>query len=199
MLLSITLFGRWMTRVDPRLQLAIGLCLMSLSLWMMAHWSIDMPRVPIVVSGVIQGVGLSFSFMPVNMIAFATLPPRYRTDASGLTMLFRNVGSSVGIAAGTIMLARNVQINHAEIGGHVTPMLIPFAGDMNSTFAPVSGAALGIADAMVNQQAAMIAYLDDFLVMSVGCILAVPLLLLVRTGQRPSGTDALAAAAEGAH
>jgi len=199
MLLSMVLFGRWTARIDPRVQLATGFALLALSLWLMAHWSVTMPRVPIIVSGVIQGVGLSFAFIPANMIAFATLNPRYRTDASGLTMLMRNVGSSVGIAGATLLLARNVQINHAEIGSHVSSALMPFPGDMNSAFAPISGVALGYADAMINQQAAMIAYLDDFLVMSLACLAVIPLLLLVRTGKRPAGVDVAAVAAESAH
>jgi len=199
MLMSITVFGRFMSRVDPRVQLSIGLALTSLSLWLMAHWSVDMPRLPIVMTGILQGVGLSFSFMPVNLIAFATLPSLYRTDGSGLSMLMRNLGSSVGIAGASVLLARNVQVNHVEIGAHVTPALLPFAGDMNSAFAPFSGAVLGVMDGMVNQQATMIAYLDDFLVMSVGCIAAIPLLLMVKTGSRPTGGDAAAAAAEAAH
>lgn len=199
MLFSMVLFGRWMARIDPRVQLAFGLGLMSLSLWMMAHWSIDMPRLPIIASGVIQGLGLNFSFMPVTMIAFATLPPRYRTDATGLTMLLRNVGSSVGIAAATVMLARNVQVNHAEIGSHLSSALMPFAGNMYSAYAPVTGAAFGMADAMVNQQAAMIAYLDDFLIMSIGCLAAIPLLFLVKIAPRKTGIDIAAIAAESAH
>jgi DHA2 family multidrug resistance protein len=200
MLRSITVFGRFMNRIDPRLLLSIGLVLTALSLWLMAHWSIDMPRLPIVLSGVIQGVGLSFSFMPVNLIAFATLSPRHRTDAAGLTMLMRNLGSSVGIAAASVMLARNVQINHAEIGGQLSPALLPFVGDLHSAFAPFSGAALGVVDAMVNRQAAMIAYLDDFLAMSLGCMAAIPLLMLVRIGARPaSAADAAQIAADSAH
>jgi DHA2 family multidrug resistance protein len=137
--------------------------------------------------------------MPANMIMFATLPPRYRTDASGLGNLFRNVGASVGIAAATLMLARNVQINHAEIGSHITSALLPFPGDMNSAFAPFTGAALGMADGMINQQAAVIAYIDDFLAMSIACIAAIPLLLLVKPGARLTGVDAAAVAAEAAH
>lgn len=199
MLLSITLFGRFMTRVDPRIQLAIGLLLIALSLWLMAHWSIEMPRAPIILSGVIQGVGLSFSFMPVNMITFATLDPRYRTDASGLTNLMRNLGSSVGVAATTVMLARNVQINHAEIGTHVSPALLPFAADAYSTFAPITGAMLGMLDGMVNRQAAMIAYLDNFMIMTLACLASLPLLLLVRPGTPAPGKSAASAAAEAAH
>jgi DHA2 family multidrug resistance protein len=199
MLASVAVFGRFMARIDPRVQLAIGLGVMALSLWLMAHWSIDMPRTPIVMSGLIQGLGMGFAFMPANMIMFATLPPRYRTDASGLGNLFRNVGASVGIAAATLMLARNVQINHAEIGSHITSALLPFPDDMNSAFAPFTGAALGMADGMINQQAAMIAYIDDFLAMSIACIAAIPLLLLVKPGARLTGVDAAAVAAEAAH
>lgn len=199
MLGSMLLFSRYTRNIDPRLQLAIGLGLMALSLWLMAHWSVDMPRLPIVMSGVLQGVGLSFAFIPINMIAFATLAPRFRTDASGLTMLMRNVGASVGIAAATLMLARNVQINHAEIGSHIPQAFQAFPGDMNSAFAPATGMVLGLVDGMVNQQAAMIAYLDDFMVIGLGCLLAIPLLLLVRPGARPTGTAAASMAAEAAH
>lgn len=203
MLISITVFGRMMMRIDPRLLLALGLALMALSLWMMAHWSVDMPRFPIIASGVLQGVGLSFSFMPVNLISFATLAPYMRTDASGLSNLMKNIGSSVGIAVASVLLSRNMQINHAELGAHITPMLLPFAGDTNSVFAPITTMALGVADAMVNQQAAMIAYLDDFLLMSIACLAAIPLLLLVKAGARPTAHptahSAAAAAAEGTH
>jgi DHA2 family multidrug resistance protein len=200
MLISITVFGRWMARIDPRALLALGLGLMAFSLWLMAHWSVDMPRFPIVASGIIQGVGLSFSFMPVNLISFSTLDSRFRADASGLTNLLKNVGSSIGIAAASVMLARNVQVNHAEIGAHVTPALLPFVGDMNSAFAPISGTVLGVVDGMVNQQAAMIAYLDDFLIMSGCCIAAIPLLLLVKSGKaKPGQEDTANAVADAMH
>ena len=143
MLISITIFGRMMTRIDPRALLGLGLGLMALSLWMMAHWSVDMPRFPIILSGVLQGVGLSFSFMPVNLISFATLAPYMRTDASGLSNLTKNIGSSVGIAIASVLLARNVQINHAELAMHITPAMAPFVGDTHSLFAPISAMALG--------------------------------------------------------
>jgi DHA2 family multidrug resistance protein len=70
---------------------------------------------------------------------------------------------------------------------------------MNSAFAPATGMVLGLVDGMVNQQAAMIAYLDDFMVIGLGCLLAIPLLLLVRPGARPTGTAAASMAAEAAH
>ena len=184
MLLSITLFGRVMARMDARALLALGLLLTAWSLWMMTGWSTEMPRGPIIFAGLLQGVGISFTFLPMNLIAFATLAPQYRTDASSLANLMRNLGSSIGIAGASVELARNVQINHAELGAHVTRTLVPFNLDRITAFGGTGEAALRVIDGIVNQQAAMIAYINDFYAMALMCFFSIPVLLLVR-GARP--------------
>lgn len=180
MLASITLFGRFMAKVDARLLLAFGLLLMGASMWMMTGWSIEMPRGPIIAAGLLQGLGLSFTFMPMNLISFATLSPQYRTDASSLGNLMRNIGSSIGISAASVELARNIQINHAELGAHVTQAAVPFNLDQLGAYGTAGEAALRVADGMVNQQAAMIAYINDFYAMALACLVAIPLLFFVR-------------------
>ena len=136
-------------------------------------------------AGLLQGLGLSFTFMPMNLISFATLPSEYRTDASSLGNLMRNVGASIGISAASVELARNVQINHAELGAHVTQALVPFNLDRITAYGGAGEAALRVVDGIVNQQAAMIAYINDFYAMALACFVAIPLLLLVRTGKKP--------------
>ncbi|MBA4353966.1 MAG: EmrB/QacA family drug resistance transporter [Novosphingobium sp.] len=185
MLASILVFGRLMNRIDARLLLTIGLSMMGASLWMMTGWSPQMPRGPIIMAGLLQGMGLSFTFMPMNLISFATLPSEYRTDASSLGNLMRNVGASIGISAASVELARNVQINHAELGEHITRSMVPFNLDRITAYGGAGEAALRVIDGMVNQQAAMIAYLNDFHAMALACFFAIPLLLLVRTGRKP--------------
>ena len=182
MLASITLFGRWINGIDPRIALTIGLSLSGWSLWLMAGWSTDMPMEPIVIAGLIQGVGLSFTFMPVNMIAFATLPPQLRTDAAGLTNLFRSIGASMGIAVCTFMLARNIQISHAELGARITRMSAPFDLDRITAYGGASEAGMRVVDGLVNKQAAMIGYLDDFYMMAFLCWAAIPVLFFVKAG-----------------
>ena len=200
MLISITLFGRYMGRIEPRLLMVVGLSLMGLSMWLMTGWSIDMPRGPIIMTGLIQGVGISFTFMPMNLITFATLPPQFRTDASSLGNLMRNLGSSIGISAASVMLSRNVQINHAEIGAHVTRALVPFDLDRLTAYGGMAEAALRVVDGMVNKQAAMIAYINDFYAMALACFVSIPLLLLVRSGKPASRKQAAGqAAADAAH
>lgn len=184
MLISITVFGRFMSRVDARVLLALGLTMMGASMWMMTGWSTQMPRGPIIMAGLLQGLGLSFTFMPMNLISFATLPSEYRTDASSLGNLMRNVGASIGIAAASVELARNVQVNHAELGAHVTRALVPFNLDRITAYGGTGEAALRVVDGLVNQQAAMIAYINDFYAMALACFGAIPLLLLVRTAKK---------------
>ncbi|OYX95808.1 MAG: EmrB/QacA family drug resistance transporter [Novosphingobium sp. 17-62-19] len=184
MLASIMLFGRYMAKMDPRLLLAFGLLLMAASMWMMTGWSIEMPHGPIIAAGLLQGLGLSFTFMPMNLISFATLPAQYRTDASSLANLMRNLGSSIGISAASVELARNIQINHAELGAHITRTIAPFNLDQITAYGDAGEVGLRIIDGMVNQQAAMIAYINDFYAMAVACLAAIPLLFLVRTAKR---------------
>lgn len=204
MMVSMLLFGRHMGRFDPRLLLAIGLGLMGLSLVLMTRWSIAMPQAPIFLTGMMQGVGISFTFVPMSLISFATLAPAHRTDGSSLATLMRNVGSSIGISSAAVLLARNVQVNHAEIGTHVTPAMVPFPVDRAAAFGPAAEAALRVVDGLVNRQAAMIAYLDDFYAMALACFLAIPLLLVVKPPRKArsgggAGSGPVAEAAGAVH
>lgn len=194
---SILLLGRWINRIDPRIALMIGLGLSGWSLWLMSGWSPDMPMLPIVITGIIQGVGISFTIMPVNMIAFATLPANLRTDAAGLTNLFRSIGASIGIAVCTFMLARNIQTSHAELGAQITRMSVPFDLDRITAYGGVSEAGMRMVDGMVNKQAAMIGYLDDFYMMAILCWAAIPVLFFVKAGVAVTdGAPVQAAAAD---
>ncbi len=70
------------------------------------------------------GLGVGLVFIPLNTIAFATLAPHFRTDASSLMNLVRNIGSSLGVAVLTALLASNIQTSHADLGAHVTADVI---------------------------------------------------------------------------
>ena len=194
MLLSMMVFGKYIARSDPRLMLTMGFTIMGASLLMMSRWSPDMPAGPSVLAGVIQGLGMSLSMVPLNIIAFATLPGPLRTDASGLSNLVRNLGASTGIAICTVLLGHNIQVNHAEIGAHITQSLVPFNLTQLTAYGGAGDAVLRVMDGMVNKQAAMIGYLNDFLLMGLGCFVLIPLLMLMKRPKvaGPSATEAMA-------
>jgi DHA2 family multidrug resistance protein len=116
---------------------------------------------------------------------FATIPPDLRTDGSSLGNLMRNMGSSTGIAIATVLLSRNIQINHAELGANITRFGLPVDLDRIGAYGEYGEAALRVVDAMVNKQAAMIAYLDDYWLMSIACVVAIPLLLILKVSKGP--------------
>jgi DHA2 family multidrug resistance protein len=185
-MISMILVGRLVQKVDARLLILAGLLLVTWSLHDMAGFSPEMDWSPVVTSGVIQGFGLGLVFVPLSTLAFATLEPRHRTDAASLFSLMRNLGSSVGISIVSTLLAQNTQVNHAELAEHVTatnPLLDRYLGG-GTLDLPAALQALARLNAEVTRQAAMIAYVDDFKLMMLVTLAAVPLLLLLRKPRR---------------
>ena len=69
----------------------------------------------------IQGVGISFVFIPLQVVGFATLPASLRTDAAALYSLSRNIGSAIGVSATSTLLASSFQQIHAQYAEQITP------------------------------------------------------------------------------
>ena len=189
-MISMILVGRLVRVVDPRYLVITGLLLTSASLYLMTGFSPQMDSWPVISTGVIQGLGLGLVFVPLSAIAFATLAPGYRTDAASLFSLVRNLGSSIGISVVTLYLTRNVQINHEELGAFINPFNPVLRGLLPG---PVTDPAmLQTLDALVNQQALMISYNNDFKLMMLVTLFAIPLALMLR---RPKATATAAPAA----
>jgi DHA2 family multidrug resistance protein len=114
----------------------------------------------------------------MSTVAFATIAPEYRADATSLFSLVRNIGSSIGISVVSVMLTRNVQINHAELGAAISTYNPNAVGALQSMGR--SPLTLQIMDGMVNQQALMIGYINDFKLMMIVTLAALPLIWLLR-------------------
>jgi DHA2 family multidrug resistance protein len=185
--------GRLLGRVDARLLIFVGLVLATSSLWVMVGWSPDTSARAIAIDSVVQGVGLGLVFVPLNTVAFATLPGDLRTDGAALWTLIRNLGSSIGISLIIAQLVNMTTKFHAQLAEHITPfndaMRMPDAAGMLSSTAR----GLGAFEAMITQQAAVMAYSNDFLIMTFVSLSAFPLLALIRSAK--SATAAAAARA----
>jgi MFS transporter, DHA2 family, multidrug resistance protein len=185
-LISMLLAGRLVGRIDSRLLVGIGVTLMGVSLYMMTGFAIDQPSDPVIISGVVQGLGLGLIFVPLQTLAFETLSARFRTTGAALLNLSRNIGGSIGISVVSTQLVRMTQISHADLAQAITQQTIPTANpEILQTVAPVAGpAALAYINAEVTRQALFIAYLDDFKLMMIVTFAVLPLLLLMRRGNR---------------
>jgi DHA2 family multidrug resistance protein len=181
--------GRIIGRVDPRLWLAIGLVLVTGSLYWMESFPINVGMRDVVWSGLMQGIGFGFIWVPITTLAFTTLAPERRTEAAGMFNLLRNIGASAGIAFTTALLVRNTQTNHAELVGAITPynpmLRLPAIQRYWDIHTATGAAAL---NEEITRQATMIAYIDDFRVMMFLTLVSIPMVLLL-SGQRRKPTD----------
>jgi len=201
-MISMLVVGRLVRLVDPRLLVLTGLLLAALSLWMMSGFSPAMDEWPLITSGVIQGFGIGLVFIPLSTVAFATLDPKFRTEATSLFNLMRNLGSSIGVSIMAFMLTRNMQVHHAALAENMTEFsdnLVAAGIDPMSLATPAGLQTAAQLDGMVNAQAMMMAYVDDFRLMLVITLCAAPLLLLLRyrtppRGAAPAGPPAAAMA-----
>jgi len=184
-LISMLLAGRLVGKMDARLLVGLGVILMGVSLYMMTGFAIDQPSRPVIVSGIVQGLGLGLIFVPLQTLAFETLSSRLRTTGAALLNLSRNIGGSVGISIVGTQLVRMTQVAHADMAAQITQQTIPTANpEILQTIAPVAGpAALAYLNGMITKQALFIAYLDDFKLMMLVTFAVLPLLFFMRRGK----------------
>jgi DHA2 family multidrug resistance protein len=184
LMLAALICGRVMGRVSARLLVGIGFLVGAYALHAMTQWTPDVSQSSVLTVGFIQGISIGFLAIPINIIAFATLPAAIRTEATSIYSLMRNLGSSVGISITGALLQTNTQVNHAIIASDVTPFNRALHAAAASHFWN-TGVARGTAmlNREVTHQASIIAYIDDFKLMLVLAIGVMPLLLLVRTSR----------------
>jgi DHA2 family multidrug resistance protein len=197
-MMSMMVVGRLVRIVDPRLLVGFGLALTVISLYQMTYFSLDMTSGPVIFSGIIQGFGLGFVFIPLSTIAFVTLDPRLRTEATGLFNLVRNLGSSIGVSITAFELTANTQINHATLGAQINPFNpnLTASGFIPGILANPAGAAqLAELNGLITKQSVMISYIDDFKLMFLITLCAAPLIFLLRYKPQPPGSHAPPAAA----
>jgi DHA2 family multidrug resistance protein len=191
-MVAMMIVGRIINRVDPRLLLAAGLLLTAEVLWEMNYFTPDVSQWTLVRTGILQGMGLGFMFVPLSTITFATLPGALRTQGTALYSLMRNIGSSIGISLVIFLLTRNTQIVHAELAGHVTPFNDALAAVTPSHFWNMA-TTLGRAalNAEVTRQASVVAYANDFKLMMVVALVALPLIFLLKSAKARPGEAAI--------
>ncbi len=190
MLVGAMMLGTLSRFIDLRIIIAAGFAIVSYALWDMCSFFLQMHYNQVMWAGLIQGIGNGFAFIPLTTLSFATLLERYRTDGAAAFNLVRNLGSSVGVATMQAVFVHSSQIMHARLAEHVTPYGTSLRGQ--SDLATTAG--LIAIDGRVNQQAAMLAYVNVFKLMFVFALLCIPLVLLLRKSEPSEHMNAAVAA-----
>jgi DHA2 family multidrug resistance protein len=169
--------------VGARPVLAMGIVLCVLALWQMAHFDLLMTAAPIMSSGVVQGFGVGLLFAPLNSLAYATLNPIHRTEATIVNTMARSLGSSMGISFLQASVVRNASIAHARLTEHVTAGSSMLASALPARVDPGSAIGMQLLNGMVTRQAAMVSYNTVFAWMALATLALIPLLLTMRAAR----------------
>jgi DHA2 family multidrug resistance protein len=193
-MVAMLIAGRLTGRVDPRLLMLGGIVVICGSMWRMVDWTPDVDEWSLAITTFTQGLGLGFVFIPLQVVAFATLAPELRGDGTALFSLVRNVGSGLGISISSFLLTQGTQIMHARIAENITPFNRSLqTGGAFLLWNSVSAPGKAALNAEVTRQASIIAYANDFKFMLFVSIASALLLLLLRRPPSNTGsTDQLA-------
>jgi DHA2 family multidrug resistance protein len=187
-LLPIT--GYLTDRVDPKKLIILGLLIAAAALWLTSHINLQVDYKTITLYRILQAIGLAFLFTPISTVCFSQIPQQKSNAASSLFNLSRNLGASFGIAAVTSLVARRTQVHHSELAAHVdasNPRLQAMLDGLSQRLA-VAGADAHLAMLQaqkylaltVDRQAAVMAFLDAFRMVSLYCLAMVPLCFFIK-------------------
>ena len=197
-MLCMPLVGFLVSRVDTRYLITFGCTISASALLVMAGWNLSLDFKHAVLGRVLQSFGLAFLFIPINVSAFATVPREKTNMGTGIINLARNVGASVGIATVTTLLERRTQLHQARLMDHVNDMnpalrttLTGFAATSISGGSSGPGAAAqahGMLFNMIERQATMLAFLDNFKLLGVIFFGIIPNFFLLKRPKMGGGS-----------
>jgi MFS transporter, DHA2 family, multidrug resistance protein len=200
-MLAMPLVGFLLSRYSPRWLLMFGLLMLSFSLYHMTAFDLNVDFKTVMLARVYQAIGMAFLFVPINTAAYSALPREKNNAASGLMNLARNIGGSVGISFVTTMLARRAQFHQVRLSENLSAANPAFRSALQGMTGTFSGSGVGggsgigtasqHAYAMVQgniiRQSTMLAYIDNFWLLSVVIICLVPFVFLIKKGNPGGG------------
>jgi DHA2 family multidrug resistance protein len=177
----------FMSRIDPRVGMSLGFFLQVLSgLWMVTL-DLNVTMEILIWNSLIQGFAVGVIWVPLSVVAFNTLAAKDRAEASSVFHLLRNIGSSFFISLCVAEIVRATGANYSRMTEMITPYNTALAnpGLIGAwTFDTLPG--LAKVSSEIARQAAMIGYLNAFMMYTVTSGLAVVLVLMVRRRKDPA-------------
>jgi MFS transporter, DHA2 family, multidrug resistance protein len=199
-ILCMPMVGYLLGHTDARRLLFFGFTLLCIALIHMTSFDTSVDFRTIATARVYQALALAFLFVPINTAAYAFLPPGKNNAASGLINLARNVGGSVGISFVITMLARRAQVHQSEMAHSLNSGSPQYQAALNnatrlfeahgSSAFEASRQAHGVIANVLNQQATMLAYIDNFWILGILVAFMIPLVFLMKK-VKPGGPMAV--------
>jgi DHA2 family multidrug resistance protein len=196
---SMIIVGRLVGKIDSRLLMTFGFFVLAVSMYMLAGINLEIGMPNIVWPNIINGFAMGFIFVPLTTMAMGTLNREQMGNAAGIYSLMRNLGGGLGISAVTTLLARGAQQHQAVMVSHLTPYDSAFQQRLQQLQSVFGSSVDGIQKAyaaiygVLVRQANLLAFVDNFRVLTFVCLACIPLVFLLRRVRGDGGGGGSAA------
>jgi MFS transporter, DHA2 family, multidrug resistance protein len=193
-IIAMPMIGVLTSRIDNRYLIASGFVLFGIASIWFSHINLQISQWTLLWAIIVSGFGAGCIFVPLSTTAVAGMRNEEIGNATGLYNLLRNIGGSIGISLVETFIARRVQLHRADLVHSLNPENPVFSQTFQSlrsllqhsgspVGAPLSGPSLRAYDminGVLNQQSALLAYIDDFRYLAIMCFACVPLVFMLR-------------------
>jgi DHA2 family multidrug resistance protein len=180
-MISMMIISKITNRVDARWMILSGSFISFYGVWVCTQYSTNINMFWLTWPMLLQGFGIGMIMVPLSTTAFSTLPAHLRTDAAGVFSLLRTIGGSIGISITITLFSRREQLFWNGLGGGITmfnPAVAHYLQPLHvSPTSPLGGAVLSL---VLEQQAAMLAYVNAFAFNAWMFLLIIPIAIFLK-------------------
>ena len=187
--------GRIVGKVRAKWMLCVGFTLLAVSSFMLSNLNLQVAQINVIWPSIVNGIAISFIFVPLTTATMSQLAQQLLGNATGHYNLMRNLGGSIGIAFVTTMLARGAQVHQALMVGHLAPDNPAFRQQFDSAkhllahhgdSVTASRQAYNAVYSLLDQQAHLLAFVDNFFIFGAMAVLTMPLIFLFKRVTAPT-------------
>jgi MFS transporter, DHA2 family, multidrug resistance protein len=182
--------GRLSGKVQPKWLIVIGAGIIALSMYLVTNIYADVGFWFLARARMLTGVGLSLVFVSITSASYDGIPADKTDQASALINAARNTGGSIGISIVSNVLTHREQFHQSRLVEQVVPssaqyqdtlhQMTQFFVQQGSALAQAQQQAVTAIGQQIQTQAAYLAYVDAFWVLTLISLAAIPLALTLR-------------------
>jgi DHA2 family multidrug resistance protein len=185
---TTAIVGRLVGKIRNRYLIVTGFCLLAVSSFWLGNINLQLAMRNVVWPSVLNGVAISFIFVPLTTTTMGLLRQDQMANATGIYNLMRNLGGSFGIAMVSTLIVRRAQVHHASMVAHLTPYDPAYVERIQAAQQAFSSSGPGLAEMQAQgavygsllEQAQVWAFVENFRLFGMLCLLCIPLVFLFK-------------------
>jgi MFS transporter, DHA2 family, multidrug resistance protein len=189
-MIMMLVVGRLSGKVQPKWLIIAGALAIAASMYRVTNVYGDLGFWFLAQARMLTGAGLSLVFVSITAASYDGIPAEKTDQASALINAARNTGGSIGISIVSNVLSHREQFHQSRLVEQVIPSSAQYQDTLTQVthFFTAQGSALlqaqqqavAFIGQQIQQQAAFLAYVDAFWVLTLISLSAVPLALTLR-------------------